>query len=65
MSQNAQTITVTLQNVTDGVSTRNISAPLGILAGDINGNGSVTATDVGQVKSQASQPVTSLNSGVT
>jgi hypothetical protein len=50
---NAQYITVTLNNVSDGTST--ISAPVtfGLLIGDTNGNGTVNASDVAMTKAQS------------
>jgi hypothetical protein len=60
---NAQRVTVTLFNVTDSLGYNSSSIPItfGILLGDTSGNGSVTATDIGQVKSQSGQPVTASN----
>jgi hypothetical protein len=34
---------------------------MGMLVGDTNGNGSVTASDIGQNKAQSGQPVNSAN----
>jgi hypothetical protein len=50
---NAQYITVTLNNVSDGTNT--ISAPVtfGLLIGDTNGNGTVNASDVAMTKAQS------------
>ena len=50
-------------NVTDSLGYNSSSIPVtfGILLGDTNGNGSVTATDIGQVKSQSGQAVTAAN----
>ena len=56
-----QTTTVSLANVNDGVNVGNISVPLGVLIGDTNGNRTVNATDVSQVKSQSGQPVSAAN----
>ncbi|MBA2431981.1 MAG: hypothetical protein H0V56_07680, partial [Chthoniobacterales bacterium] len=60
---NAQRVTVTLSNVTDSLQHNSASVPitLGFLLGDTNGNGSVTASDIGQVKGQSGQPVTATN----
>jgi hypothetical protein len=59
---NAQTTTVTLGNVSDSFgNTSTVSASIGFLVGDATVNGSVTATDIGQVKSQSGQPVTASN----
>jgi subtilisin-like proprotein convertase family protein len=58
---NAQTIAVTLSNVSDGVNTANVVVPMGVLMGDISGNGSVSATDITQDRQQSGQPVTAAN----
>jgi hypothetical protein len=58
---NAQRLTVTLNNVTDGNSTRSIVIPMNVLIGDSNSSGSVTATDIGQVKASSGQPLTAAN----
>jgi hypothetical protein len=58
---NQQRITVTLLGVNDGANTNDVAVRMGILTGDANGNGSVTASDVGQVKSQSGQTVTAAN----
>jgi hypothetical protein len=50
---NAQTITVTLANVNDGTNTGNVPVSMGILSGDTNGSGSVSASDVAQTKAQS------------
>ena len=34
---------------------------MAILVGDTNGNGSVTASDIGQTKAQSGQPTTAAN----
>src|SRR5262249_49565669 len=49
---NAQYITVQLNNVSDGTNTINAPVTFGLLVGDVNGNGSVNASDVGLVKAQ-------------
>jgi hypothetical protein len=58
---NAQTATITIDNVNDGVNFGCVNIPFAVLLGDTNGNGSVTASDVGQVKSGSGQPVTGSN----
>lgn len=57
----AQTVTVTLLNVNDGKNTNNVAARMRVVQGDTNGNGSVTATDVGQTKSFSGQAVAANN----
>ena len=58
---NAQRITVTLANVNDGTTTGDVAIPMGVLAGDINGGGSVNATDIGQVKAQSGLAASATN----
>jgi trimeric autotransporter adhesin len=60
---NAQTITVSLASVNDsaGNSSSAVSASMGILLGDVNGNGTVSNTDIAALKSQVASPVTSSN----
>jgi hypothetical protein len=50
---NAQTITVTLSNVNDGMASGNVAIPMSILVGDTNGNGAVNASDITQTKVQS------------
>lgn len=59
--QNAQTINVTLNNVTVGGANGNIVIPMSILLADTDGNGSVTLSDVNQTKSQSGRNTTSSN----
>ena len=60
---NAQRITVTLTNVTDsaGNFSSSISAQMGVLVGDVNGNGLVNSTDTSLVQAQSGQSVTGSN----
>ena len=58
---NAQTIELTLFGVTVGGTSGNVTVPMSILIGDINGNGAVNATDVAQTKSQSGQLLTATN----
>jgi hypothetical protein len=58
---NAQTLGITLINVNDGTIAGDVFIPLGVLAGDTTGNGSVSASDIGQVKAQSGQAVTAAN----
>jgi Dockerin type I domain len=51
---NAQTINVTLNNVNGAT---NVTIPMGVLIGDVNGNGAVNASDVALTKSRSGQPV--------
>ena len=58
---NAQTLQVTLLEASNGSTTADIVIPLGVLAGDTNGSGSVTASDIGQTKSQSGQAASGAN----
>jgi hypothetical protein len=60
---NAQTLTITLSNVTDQFSQVLPDTPVsvGLLIGDTNGNGVVNASDVAQTKSQIGVSVSSGN----
>ena len=50
---NGQYITVHLNNVSDGTNTISPAVTFGLLIGDVNGNGSVNASDVAQTKAQS------------
>ena len=60
---NAQRITVGLTNVTDSADNFSsaVSAQMGVLVGDVNGNGLVNSTDTSLVQSQSGQGVTASN----
>jgi hypothetical protein len=60
---NAQTITILLTNVTDAFFQvlPDTAVRASFLLGDTNGNGSVSASDIGGTKSQSGQPVTGSN----
>jgi hypothetical protein len=59
---NAQKLTITLGNVSDGVNTNSmLTVPMGVLAGDTTGNGAVNSSDIAQTQSQSGQLVTSSN----
>ena len=57
----AQIITVTLFNVNDGTHMGDVPVSMGVLVGDVNGNGVVNSSDVALTKSQVGQPVTGSN----
>ncbi len=57
----AQTIAITLSNVSNGSTSADIVIPMQLLVGDTNGNGAVNASDVSQTKSRISQPVDTTN----
>jgi hypothetical protein len=58
---NAQTIQVTLVAVNNGSTTADVSIPMAILLGDVNGNGVVSNTDVSLVKAQVAATVSLAN----
>ena len=58
---NAQTTNVTLFGVTDGVGYGNVVVPISCVLGDVTGNGSVNASDVGAVKAVAGSDTTAKN----
>jgi hypothetical protein len=58
---NAQTITVTLMNVSAGSLSGNIAISMGVLVGDSSGNASVNASDVTQTKGRSGQVTTGTN----
>jgi uncharacterized delta-60 repeat protein len=60
---NAQTVYVALTNVNDNVgnSSATVSVPMSILIGDVNGNGSVNASDITQTKVNSGQVVDGTN----
>ena len=58
---NAQVLTLTLGSVNDGIHLGNVTVSLGVLAGDVNGNGSANASDVSQTKSVVGENATGTN----
>jgi hypothetical protein len=54
---NAQTILVNLFGVSDGTNTNDVSVPMGVLLGDVTGDGSVASKDVTLTQSKVSQAV--------
>jgi hypothetical protein len=56
-----QIITVTLNGVSQGPNTSNVSASMGVLAGDVTGNGVVSSTDVNLVKGKNGQTTNASN----
>lgn len=57
----AQRLTVTLNNVNDGVLSGDVAVTMAVLLGDTNFNGTVNASDIGQTKAQSGQLLTSSN----
>jgi hypothetical protein len=58
---NAQTIQVRLNGVSDGGGVGSPVVSMRVLAGDVNGNGSVTSSDLGSAKAEANAPLTATN----
>jgi hypothetical protein len=60
---NAQMTTITVSNVTDSFAQvlPDTSVTVGFLLGDVNGNLTVNATDIGQTKVQSGLPVDGTN----
>ena len=58
---NGQQIVLTLFGISDGVNTNNVSIPIGVLLGDVTGNGTVNSTDISQTKLQSGQAATNAN----
>ncbi|MGH8099812.1 MAG: choice-of-anchor Q domain-containing protein [Chthoniobacterales bacterium] len=58
---NAQRIELTLFGVNDGANTNNVSIPMGVLLGDVSGNGTVNASDTGLAKSHIGEPIVQSN----
>ena len=50
---NAQRLAVTLANVHNGINTTDVVIPMAVLFGDVNGNGFVNTSDIGQAKAEA------------
>lgn len=58
---NAQWLTLTLLNVSDGSNANDIAIPMGFLLGDVNASGRVDSADASLVRSQTLQTLTSSN----
>jgi hypothetical protein len=56
-----QRLAVTLAGVNDGTGTGDVTARVGMLLGDTTGNGIVSASDIGDAKTQSGQPVGNPN----
>ena len=57
----AQTITVTLLDVSNGASTTSFQVPMGVLLGDTSENRTVNSSDVSQTKSESGQAASASN----
>ena len=58
---NAQTLTLALFDVSDGVKSGDVGIRMGMLVGDTGGNGSVNSTDVSQTKLRSGQAASQSN----
>jgi hypothetical protein len=58
---NAQRLAITLYGVNDSTLSGDVVVPLNTLLGDVNGNSSVTGTDVAQTKANSGLPVGASN----
>src|SRR5205085_7050742 len=58
---NAQTITISLNNVSDMTNVGNVSLPMAVLEGDTTNNRAVNSSDIAQTQSQSGQAVTADN----
>ena len=58
---NAQTVTISLDDVSDGTNMGCVAIPMSVLLGDTNANGAVNATDVAQTKSRIGQTLDVTN----
>ena len=58
---NAQRLGVTLHSVCDGTNQGDVLIPMGVLSGDVNGNGTVSAADVALTKAQVGHAVGGSN----
>jgi hypothetical protein len=58
---NAQTITVKLASVVDGVHSGDVSVSMRVLSGDTNADGFVNSSDIAETKSQSGNSLTGSN----
>jgi hypothetical protein len=58
---NQQVITVTLNNVSDGVNSGNVAVPIGMLIADVDATGRVDGNDVSAVQGHTRQSANSTN----
>ncbi|PYK30233.1 MAG: hypothetical protein DME57_07525 [Verrucomicrobia bacterium] len=58
---NAQTITLTLKNVNDGINISDVEAKMSVLVADTNADRSVDSADITNTKSQSGSAVTESN----
>ena len=58
---NAQRLTIAIFGVNDGTISGDVVVPMSVLLGDTNGNGAVSASDIGQTKAQSGQVAIGAN----
>jgi uncharacterized protein (TIGR02597 family) len=58
---NAQKLTLSLQGVNDGTFTNDVAVRMGVLVGDVGGNGTVNASDIAATKAQSGQAISAAN----
>lgn len=58
---NAQTINVTLFNVSNGSTSGNVTTPMSVLAGDANGTGALNSSDIFYIKLRIGQTISGSN----
>ncbi len=58
---NAQTITITLADLNDGISISDVAIPMGVLVGDTNGDGFVNAGDTLETRNRSGQVTNATN----
>ena len=58
---NAQTLGISLLNVSNGTDTGDVFVPMGVLLGDTTGNGTVNSGDAQQTRTRSGQTTGSLN----
>jgi CSLREA domain-containing protein len=58
---NAQTISLSLHNVSDGVNTNDVIVPMGVLLGDVNSSRKVNSTDVSVTQSKVGEALSNAN----
>jgi hypothetical protein len=58
---NAQNLGITLNSVSDGTNSGNVSITMGVLEGDTTANGKVNSSDISQTQSQSGQQVSLSN----
>jgi len=58
---NAQRLGIRLYGVSDGTNSGDVPLQMNVLLGDTNANGAVNTTDIGQVKSNSGQALSTTN----